>query len=234
MNMDTLSWKKLNKAVKFLYTRKKFYNQYLYKIEIYAPACRLAVDERESVEYMLARRKIWSTRSSNQFQSEMSNSGNQGQLEYLRYIKKVYKDVIKVRVEEPYISFYSNDESVLYDIARQDPLRRVYSICGPKNDQAEKVLEKGEIIASKHAKYQYKILLRYAKVPINTKIQILDYLDSLGDVVKITPSCRRFLASQHAYWSSYFYCNDPSLVTFISLISPDIISGIYTITKIDQ
>jgi hypothetical protein len=56
----------------------------------------------------------------------------------------------------------------------------------------------------------------------------------LNEEVKMTNSLIRNLSSKYSYFlGGYFYCKDVSITTFLTLICPDLISGIYKLTTVD-
>ena len=61
-----------------------------------------------------------------------------------------------------------------------------------------------------------------------------EYLTSLGEDVKILPSCERNL-TMSLFWFSqcYFYTKDPGVCTFINLIAPNLIKEISKLTKVE-
>jgi hypothetical protein len=66
------------------------------------------------------------------------------------------------------------------------------------------------------------------------KENVKDYLYNLNEEVKMTNSLIRNLSSKYSYFlGGYFYCKDVSITTFLTLICPDLISGIYKLTTVD-
>jgi len=235
MKMATLSWTNLNPTVKIVDTKKKFFGQYLYKAVFKVPGCRLiASRESESLSHLLdfhqkqlaismayKSHRMWST------QRRLSDA-KVAQLEYFKNVIQTYKDQIKVRLEQPILTLYSQDEQVLFDIAgvEADSLLEIHR---PGNLQAAAALDRGECIVKTTTEYTHKVVFRETgNLSIETRANIYDYLINLGDVVKMTKSCRENL-SGNRYWftSSYFYTKDESILTFLNLIAPGAVAGIY-------
>ena len=204
------------------------------------PAARLITDRSAKTTSELLTEKIdrsnreivylsWGRRHD----SEIKTNSNLLQLDYFRSISSQYQSNIKVRIEEPYLTLYSDDEQLLYNIAIGDPSARTREIHRPVNDEAKAVLNRGEIIVSPHIAYNYKITLSegYSHNAISRK-QIYEYLISLGDDVKLTKGCVHLLTSSQLFWcaSSYFYAQDDGIQVFIKLIDPGAISGICKLT----
>lgn len=211
------------------------------------PAGRIIhATSKESTDALLETRKTiaFSNRNINwggswqkrQVETIIKHQGSAEQIDYFRQLTIKLGDDFKFRIEEPYMSIYAQDESALYKILISSPLKeRVTEFYRPENPEAEKVLNQGEIIVKRNTEYEYKVVFREMYWGnVAEKNQIYDYLESLGDVVKLTKSCRSTLASKRSWFNSiYFYTKDPSILTFLNLISPGIVSGIYKLTKLD-
>jgi hypothetical protein len=236
--MATLSWTNLNPTVKIVDTKKKFFGQYLYKTVFKVPGCRLITSrESESMSHLLDYQKQLANLVAYRYNGAWSYQRNPttrlsdarvAQLEYFKSILQTHKDQIKVRVEQPILTLYSQDEQVLMEIARTeaDSLLEVHR---PGNLQAAEALDRGECIVKTITEYTHKVVFKESgSLSIETRANIYDYLINLGDVVKMTKSCRENL-SGNRYWftSSYFYTKDESILTFLNLIAPGAVAGIY-------
>lgn len=246
-----LSWTSLNPTVKIINTKKKFFNNYLYKIVVWCPGGRLVLDRTSQaaafllenrISYMDLYQKAYNyggswygsvTRSKSDY---LKSNAKVDQLQYFIDIKQTYKDQIKLRIEEPNITVYSNDEALLYKLANNhtDRLKEVHQ---PSNEKAVEILNRGEIISKSEPVYPYKVQLKdFVFSDISIKHNILDYLYNLDveDEVCLTKSLVRQLSGNHSYFSgAYFYVKDEKTLTFINLICPGLISGIFKLTKIN-
>ena len=242
-----LWWNNLNSNVKIVDTKKKFFDKYLYKAVIYVPMGRLILLDKPSlilgnylrrqddeVSYNYAGSWMKSRRYHNRYASLLN-------IEYFQKVKQENGNDLKFRIEEPYISIYSNDEHKLYDIMSEIPdltpnKRHSISILNeihkPASAESREILDRGEIVVKNVTDYNYKVMLRESgKINFEVRQQIYDYLVSLGDVVKMTPGCKRNLIERnHWFTSTYFYTKDPSILTFLNLINTDIVSGIFKLT----
>lgn len=246
-----LSWTKLNPTVKIINTKKKFFNSYLYKIVIWCPGGRLILDRKSQDAAFLLKNKIsylevhqkaynfggsWFNSMASSRSAELRTEARVNQLQYLIDVKQTYNDQIKIRIEEPIVTIYSNDESFLYTLANNntDRLKEVHR---PVDDKAIEILNRGEIITKTEPTFPYKIQLKeFVFSEVNLKNNILDYLYNLevNDEVCLTKSLVRYLSDQHPYFNgAYFYSKDEKTLTFINLICPGLISGIFKLTKID-
>ena len=55
--MDTLFWKNLSPNIEILSSSKQFYNQYYYRLNVYAPGCKSI--KCENVALDIDKRKDW-------------------------------------------------------------------------------------------------------------------------------------------------------------------------------
>jgi hypothetical protein len=154
------------------------------------------------------------------------------QLEYFKKIILEHEGQIKIRVEEPMLTIYSDNESLLLNIA--DPEKSaVTEFHRPSGTAAMDALNRGEYIVKTATEYTHKVVFKESAFSADTKANIYRYLSSLGDVIKMTKSCERNLR-ENRFWftSSYFYTKDESILTFLNLMAPGAISGIYKLTAL--
>lgn len=234
-----LSWTSLNPIVKQVNTKKKFFGIYLYKIMIDVPGCRLLYDYNRgsscSVEELLKHRiQLFKNSIHNKYRflhyaKELEENARADQLEYFIDIKKKYPSEIKIRIEEPTLTIYGNDLNLLYSIAAGIYPERLLCLHRPKDAESTALLDSGYIITTKASDYSHKIVLKeHIFKDIDVKHSIGDYLYNLGDEIQMTKSLRYYLTSTSSYFAGgYFYCKDERTVTFINLICPNIIAGIY-------
>ena len=243
MKMAMLSWTKLNPTVKELAVKKLFFNQYLYKVKVYCPGARLIYYKTKD-EFI----RKWSFRiamidprynyggswwANTASYGELRKDGKLDQLEHYFNLKN--NKSVKIRVEEPYISLYSNSDQQLYDIVEKNYPERLTEVHLAVNDKAKDILLKGEILAGKDEQYSYKIFLRSTTFEsISTKHALLDYFYNLDDLVKLPKQIKNQLNESNTYFSGgYFYSKDDSIVTFLHLFCPDLIASIFKLTKLD-
>jgi len=228
--MDISFWKNLSPSIKVLSSNKQFYNEYFYRLDIYAPGCKsirsnnIALDISKRCEWVrdYKRQGSWYNRQLYKYLKE----ADAGFLHSLSNLYYEYPDV-KIRTEEPKISVYATDEQMIQSVAQSiDPDNRVkiQSITGPASEEVKAILDKHTVLVKKPPKYKYRIFFKEKQFSYETRMQILAYLQSLGDLVRITDHTAESLSRPHDWiWGSYFYSNDKQVATFITLINPDII-----------
>jgi hypothetical protein len=229
-----LLWSKLNSDVRIIDTKKKFFNQYLYKAVVNTPFCRLILTNHTNLTNEYQRRLDMSRHynyGGSWNKKNNSTRANISELAYYQNLRLRNLDELKFRVEEPYLSIYANDEKYLHDVVSQAG-STVTEIHRPANDSAKAILNQGDIVIKKSTDYEYKVVLRESStISFEVREQVYNYLIGLNDTVRMTRGCKRNL-TERQYWftSTYFYTKDPSVLTFLNLINPDIVSGIFKLS----
>jgi len=152
------------------------------------------------------------------------------QLEYFKKIILEHEGQIKIRIEEPLLTIYADNESLLLNIA--DPEKAaVTEFHRPSGTAAVAALNRGECIVKTATEYTHKVVFKELSISAESKASIYSYLTGLGDIVKMTKGCERNLR-ENRFWftSSYFYTKDESILTFLNLIAPGVVAGIYKLT----
>lgn len=246
--MDTSFWTQLNLTVKQVNTKKKFFNEYLYKAVINAPGCRLINDKkvqycgmdqalRDRIEFLNLQKSNSYSRYFTSRAEYLIKNARVDQLDYWLSIKNNLKDSVKIRLEEPNLTIYSNDPDKLFNLIKENYPERLIEIHMPENSASIDILNSGGIVVKKEPEFPYKILLKENKLRnIETKRNLLDYLYNLGDdEICLTKSLVKHLGSNTIWFpGGYFYAKDEKIVTFINLIAPDCIAGIYKLSYATQ
>lgn len=233
--MDTSFWIRCNPKLTVEHTVKKFYGKFLYKIVVYCPAGKL-VDGKGAMPALLEHRKsVYKHINQSGWWGHRQNRDLENAdiflLDTLRTIRKTSSS-IKLRVEEPRVQIYATTEDELVNLVidhLQPFVKNIESIAGPSNEEAAEVLNSGAIIRKTDNGYSHKVILRDGRYSVEIKEAIIQYLSGLQlEQVGITDSCREMFIKPNSYlWNCYFYTNDPSITTFLNLISPGIVSNIH-------
>ena len=112
---------------------------------------------------------------------------------------------------------------------------KLTSITGPASEEIKAMLDKHVILVKKPPKYKYRVWLREKQFDVGVRHQVLAYLDTLGDLVRISDHSRDNLAKEHNWiWGSNFYTNDRHVATFLTLIHPDLIREVSELVCLDN
>jgi len=235
-------WTKLAPNIEFEPTRKQYYGKYLCKLVLQVEGGRLSstpdiLDIATALEDRVNLMRNYNFGGSwRVMQVELLKTARVEDLERLRTIKNKYRDKCKIRIEEPLVQIYTEDEDNLKEIVSHfttGMTASIKSVSFPESDACKNLLKEDKIITtSNNLAYSYKVMLRDGSYSPDSKKQLLNYFDNLGDLVKVTKGVRRNLESPHSYiWGGYFYTNDVSNLTFISLICPNLIGKIHEIVR---
>jgi hypothetical protein len=233
--MDILYWINLNSVVVFEETRKIFFKKYLCRMRVFCPGGRAIHDEdiSSSINTRVVHRNhggSWIYRN--------NKSLDQSSLAQLEVFKDLLKDdTIKLRVEEPYIQVYAEDETSLKKVIEHFTAvdqSRVFSISVPRPEHIPMLQENKILRKSRRNQYRYKVLLRDGRLDTASKSSLLNYLLSMEDLVSLPAAPRKMLSSSYSsFWGVYYYTNDISINTFVELISPGIITNVHEIVTVE-
>jgi len=233
--MDTSFWIQCNPDITVEHTTKKYFGKYLYKLDIYSPAGRLIYSKGDILSGLDHRKRTaktinhagWWGSGGNNFKG--IDRADVGLLDAIRTLRNNPAHTIHLRVEEPHVQIYASTESELQSLVNNkfgQFLPALFRITGPESSTAANILETGAIIRKKEVGYKYKVILRDGRYTQEVKAGILQYLINIGvETIKLPKSAINSLGTNNSFiWNCYFYTNDLSINTFITLISPGIIS----------
>lgn len=241
--MDSLFWKRLNPNIICDTTKKRYFGRYCYKLVFLAYGGRSITDHDRTIQASLDTRKFmvrqtnwggsWHSRSTGNL-----DKANITLLEELRSIKNGYGSNVRVRVEEPWIQVYADDEETLKSIAARfdSSCQKFISVIStPESKEHEDALNRDSILIKPDSKigYSHKVFLKDGMYTSEIKSQIYNYLLGLGDIVKLTKSANRMLSGPLTYiWGCYFYTNDPNIDIMLNIIRPGTIGKIHKLESI--
>lgn len=239
--MDTLFWKNLSPNIEVQSSVKQFYNQYYYKLDIYAPGCKSI--RCDNLSYDIGKRQDWVRdykRQGSWHNKQLYKYLKEADIGFLTSLKSLYSEYpdIKIRCEEPKMSVYALDESMIQSVAKSidpDHRNKIESITGPANEELKKILKSNTILVKRPPKYRYRIWLKEKQFGQQPRQQVYNYLEGLGDLVRMTDHTKESLSKPHDWiWGCYFYTNDKSVATFVTLIHPDLIREVSELVCVDN
>lgn len=235
--MDTLFWIQCSPNVRIEHTSKKFFNKYLCKLVLYAPAGRLIESKDSIVNGLEYRRTIrrdynyggsWYNR-----QDQQLDNADADFLEFLRFARQTKLLGVKFRIEEPLIQVYCDTEDSLKEFVEthfQPNWQRKYieAISVPANKEAAELLNTGVILRKTENGFRYKVMVKDGHYGIETKESIRQYLQGVGlDNAYMPRGFEEQLLKGQYLWSGYFYVNDIGLLSFLELIRPGMITNFH-------
>lgn len=230
--MDTSYWVDRSQSIKTGITKKQYFGRYLWRLVYNIRRINVINDKRvtdirayviQEQEYERNAAQVRYIRYSSRWEHVDITL-----LERVRVVTVAHKNLIKTRTETDNLQIYAEDEQTLKDIAAQiDYDQGLEMISGPK--PGTETLLTGDAIFMNNMPYKFKVILRDGSYSPAIKKSVLAQLESHEDV-KIPNSLSYLLRKNYAaLWGGYFYCNDDSITTFLSLISPGIVGKIHPV-----
>jgi hypothetical protein len=240
--MINYPWRDVNPCVDFVDTRKKFFNKFCYAAVYKCPGGRIirlakSVDDigpmaqrRYDSDQLMAKHSIWN-------RDHYLNPGDIDQQQILAFfdIKHNKSSNICVRIEEPFVRVYGETEQELYELANNELAQwrsKLLELHRPADAVSKAALDCGSIVMKNHNGYRYKFILRDGCYMEENKLALANYLDQLGDLVKVSKTVRLSLNRDSKYmWRAWFYSNDYHIKTMIDIIAPGAVSNIHEVTS---
>ena len=230
--MALLDWTKINEDISVAYTKKRFYNQFFYKITYYIPGVRLitygeinSLPERV-INYNNRNNSpgaitFWFTRS--------HEHANYNQLlDFMNLYQRRSSD-LKFRVEGNTVNIYTKSEQEIYDLANnlKKWAKSLQTVTLVESTSALNLLEKGYTLVKSPPEYEYRVKIKEGFGRNKVYKSLANYLKNLGKEVKLSKNLINYLESDTKYFrGGYVYINDLRLVDMLKLISPDSIGSV--------
>jgi hypothetical protein len=141
---------------------------------------------------------------------------------------KTHKHKVKFRTEGNRLQVYAENEQDLQAVSQAISANEHMTVlCMPKPGTEDAL--RNNVVFMNTIDYKYKIILRDGNYTADTKQSVLAQLRARDDV-KIPYNLIRELGKKYtALWGGYFYSNDDSIATILTLISPGIVGKIHPI-----
>jgi hypothetical protein len=249
--MDLLYWRNANNNTKIRTTKKAYFNRHLWRLEYNIP--RADIITRPDVRFITH----WVDSKKAAYEQLFDNNKNRLHADELRhyygpggYTSVEYDRIMKVdaklltelrelrgnmpegarmRVEHDTLQIYADTEELLKDIAEKIHTNEILSVTGPKEGTEQKLLEGAVLMSDSYSSFKYKIMLRDGTYPIHIKETLLRQL-MVADGINLPHHTLKSLKKKYTYlWGCYFYAEDDSLVTILSLVAPGIIGKVHPI-----
>jgi hypothetical protein len=231
--MDSSDWSNINPGVVVSYTKKKFYNTFLFKMSYRIPGARI-ITYAKNLANLSDRYEVYNDRVDNPgMYYQIRPHYKKANLTQLTVFYNLYaaksKDY-KFRIESETIMLYSNSQEYLHDLATgalNDYRSSLTEVSLVESDAALTLLDQGYTIIKKHTTYPYKVKLREGFQALYERHGLATYLKNLGTEVKVTEYILSQLSSNNKYFhGGYVYVNDPKLIDMLRLVSPAVVGTV--------
>jgi hypothetical protein len=244
--MDISYWTGLNPNILQQETVKLMHGHYLYRLAIQVIGCsilRYDQDIEDAIKWRNERQRDYNWGGSWRKKPISHDDSN-----LLKIIKEQLisdesnpkingYDLLKTRIEEPYIQFYSAKEQVLKELASRlmyGNNSHFYSIMSPDSVEKEKLILDGFTLRKNKVKWAYRILMRDGRYSSESKSQIASYLKNLGDDIKVPVGLWTQLEKGGWIWGGYIYVHDKNIATVLGMIDPRLIAKIEEFKSLDD
>jgi len=240
--MGLLDWTKLNEKVKVSFTKKKYFNEFYYKLTYCVPGARLMTYKFPDDHELMQRVMSYNARRNSYNFSVFNSSANDyydrwqrpaADFDQLRSFAELYNTKnadIKFRIEQDIFNIYSNSETYLYRVANLvlgDYKSRITEFCRPESAGAKAKLDQGFVIVKKDPTHPYRVRLKEGFQHASERQGLATYLKNLNDDVRITKFMLDRLSGTYKYFSGgYIYVKDPRIIGLLIMVSPNIIGTV--------
>lgn len=232
----SFDWSKINTRLKFAFTKKKFFNQCYYRINYNLPGARLITYYHDDQDWNAFQQKVGNY-NMNSYRNRRQSyiSFNFADINQIVTFAKVYKQdhkphTVRFRIESDILSIYSDSEECLYNLATNELAAwgsSLLSFSMPENENVQALLDQGYVVVSKPQTHAFKIKLRETFGHNVERKQLANYLQGLGNDVKVTTYILEHLKREHKYFpAGYIYVNDLRLVDMLRLVSPNLVGSV--------
>jgi hypothetical protein len=151
-------------------------------------------------------------------------------LQSLRDIKDAMGKRIKLRVEDPWVQLYTKDVDTLEEVAKMlspNIKNSIDSVSWPESEEQLAILGADTILMRYPNGYNYKCLIRDGLYDEALRTSVLNYLDNLGDEIKISKGTKNQFKQHNYIYGGFFYLKDEKIATYLLMFSPTLIKKIY-------
>jgi hypothetical protein len=248
MDLSKSQWHSYTTDENIFATAKMFYGKYLFKAEVEIPGAfyvRYAKGKTfdkfvEMMDVNRLRRKEMLNDSIGVFRY-WKDKGNTLDNAVDRHLYDTYtfiaskKGIGKHKIKQNTLHFYVTTPTELKEFLdlMQWPIHAtINKIFMPADTASMNQLEQEVIFVKREPLMPYRIYVSSERFDVQTKTNILNYLNNFPDDIMLTKSLARGLADPRFLWlSGYLNVKDLSTLTFLKMISPKFVKKIYKLEK---
>ena len=213
------------------------HRHYLYRLAIHAPGASMLRHDGDIDQLVEKRNAAYNYGGS--WHRRTLTSDN---VDFLKFVKSRIQDHettvtrtpvvsgdIRMRIEDPNIQFYSRNDLALRNLAnslRWKDNSHFVSIMAPTNSANAKFLLDGFVLRKREIEWPYRIVFRDGRYSKETKQQLLNYFNALGDQIRVPKGLSEQLSKGGWIWGGYIYVHDPHLQSILTLIEPRLVAKV--------
>ena len=211
---------KLAQSIQTKQTTKRFNNKYKYKIVLVSKAASwFRGCDFETVAKGLQEQ---SNPDAGPWQVKLNPFEQTYTLSLLINLKK-FKDY-ELRIESPFISFYTNTETDIEKLAKIDPDRVKY-VCLPVQG-TEDILDQGSVIV-KNLDFAYKVTMGRTRQDFSEFVKWCEGKDK----IRMPKRAKADLSKSKCWGGSHFYVKDDKTLTMVKMFVGGFIHSVESVIK---
>ena len=209
--MDISFWTNLNPKLEVTSTRQAYFGEFFARAKYYCPGgaylreihSNTWGDPNEFIQFRQNSHRNYRRAGSWAPGREEIQSIEGKQLELIRLSLASESFPVKFRVEEPFLTLYTRNEDDLKALVKKIEWgSRLCDIEVPDNVKVLQDLQNNVIFRKRDIGYKYKIIVRDRHSRDNLSASFINYLDNLGEMVKISRTVRKTLSKNMVFIGS--------------------------------
>lgn len=214
---------KLNPKIKVKHSQKLFENKYEYKTVIICPGGHWFRGKNLGYAQEMLNEWLAGKLGKYQWLKLRTRDDYEYCLKVLNFLKKL--NYFHIRVEQPLLSFYTNNFDDAVKLANIDPLRTKYLVKPPENIK----ITTG-VIVLKRIDHLYRITLGKTN---QSYAHFVEWSES-SDKIRMPKNCKKELLRENSWGGSYFYVKDDRALTMVKLFIGSDIARVDKVIKADK
>lgn len=233
-------WTKLNSDIKISYTKKKFFNEFYYRLTYLVPGGRIVTYDADPISIERRVRELNDNIQERWFYRFYKNQS--ANIEQIKDFARIYQyknllngKKIKFRIENSSFNIYCECIDELYNLAATELAAWQHSIISISVVEKEKdfdLLDQGHIIVSKPQTHPHRVKIRETFGFFSERKSLVGYIKNLDDQqVKISKYILERLESEHKYFpGGYVRVSDNRVIDMIRLVAPNLVGSVTYLT----
>ena len=212
--------------LKFNVTTKKFYNKWIYKVTIMLPG--VAIYRLHSLDAIPL---LDFDSPKNTYSTIARAAANRKEIIALsQFLSRWDRDLWSKRIERSTIDIYTNEKE-MYHSLRAEFEESVSAVSEPNEKNLDILNHTGSVVVKKlpHNKYVYKAFLLPHKIKSKEdKLSYIDWIDTQGDRILISPIVREWFIKTDYNWDRrYVLVEDSQTLMLLKLRNSEALGRIY-------
>lgn len=228
--MDLSEWSKLNRDLRFLYTKKKFFNEFCYSLTYNLQGARCLINCK-TADKLPATVKSFNFRNTDRFVRYKNQNASLKTLEdFYKYYTTPTDVKVKFRIGYYSFTVFADSESYLYNVANEilsEHKTKLSSVSLLEFDSDKKLLDQGFIITKKESDHPYKVRLKEGFIKLEDRHALVNYIKNLDSEIKISKFILERLSDRYKYFQGGFiYLNDIKMLDILKMLAPSLIGSV--------